>query len=65
MNRNVVGQFTIPSYTVLNSSVFYGTEKYTLTLKLDNIANVDTYDGWSTIHPRNMRTVSASFSYRF
>jgi iron complex outermembrane receptor protein len=65
MNRNGVGQFTIPSYTVLNSSIFYGTEKYTLTLKLDNIANVDTYDGWSTIHPRNMRTVAANFSYRF
>ncbi|MBE8725092.1 TonB-dependent receptor [Flavobacterium hungaricum] len=65
MNRNVVGQFTIPSYTVLNSSVFYGTEKFTLTLKLDNIANVDTYDGWSTIHPKNMRSVSANFSYRF
>ncbi|KAF2336235.1 TonB-dependent receptor [Flavobacterium daemonense] len=65
MNRNVVGQFTIPSYTVLNSSIFYGTEKFTLTLKLDNIANVDTYDGWSTIHPRNMRSAAASFSYRF
>ncbi|WP_369013419.1 TonB-dependent siderophore receptor [Flavobacterium anhuiense] len=65
MNRNGVGQFTIPSYTVLNSSIFYGTEKFTLTLKLDNIANVDTYDGWSTIHPRNMRSVAASFAYRF
>ena len=61
----VTGTFTIPQYTVLNSSIFYGTEKYTLTLKLDNIANVDTYDGWSTIHPRNMRAVAANFSYRF
>lgn len=65
MNRNGVGQFTLPSYTVLNSSIFYGTEKFTLTLKLDNIANVDTYDGWSTIHPRNMRAVAANFAYRF
>jgi iron complex outermembrane receptor protein len=65
MNRTLTGQFTIPEYTVLNSSVFYGTEKFTLTLKLDNIANVDTYDGWSTIHPKNMRSLAASFSYRF
>ncbi|QOG02932.1 TonB-dependent receptor [Flavobacterium sp. MDT1-60] len=65
MNRTVTGQFTLPSYTVLNSSIFYGTEKYVLTLKLDNIANVDTYDGWSTIHPKNMRSVSANFSYKF
>lgn len=65
MNRTLTGTFTLPEYTVLNSSVFYGTEKFTLTLKLDNIANVDTYDGWSTIHPKNMRSLSASFSYRF
>lgn len=65
MNRTIVGTFTLPEYSVLNSSIFYGTEKFTLTLKLDNIANVDTYDGWSTIHPRNMRTISASFAYRF
>ncbi|MFZ0595839.1 MAG: TonB-dependent receptor [Flavobacterium sp.] len=65
MNRTLTGQFTIPEYTVLNSSVFYGTEKFTLTLKLDNIANADTYDGWSTIHPKNMRSLAASFSYKF
>ncbi|MGM8361689.1 TonB-dependent receptor domain-containing protein [Flavobacterium sp. ARAG 55.4] len=61
----VTGTFTIPEYTVLNSSVFYGNDKFNLTLKIDNIANVDTYDGWSTIHPRNMRSASASFSYKF
>jgi iron complex outermembrane receptor protein len=65
MNRTIVGTFTLPEYTVMNSSIFYGTEKFTLTLKIDNIANVDTYDGWSTIHPRNMRSAAASFSYRF
>ncbi|GGA66041.1 TonB-dependent receptor [Flavobacterium palustre] len=64
-NGLVTGTFTIPEYTVLNSSIFYGNEKFTLTLKIDNIANVDTYDGWSTIHPRNMRSASASFSYKF
>ena len=61
----VTGTFTIPEYTVLNSSVFYGNDKFNLTLKIDNIANVDTYDGWSTVHPRNMRSASASFSYKF
>ncbi|WP_035656746.1 TonB-dependent receptor [Flavobacterium seoulense] len=65
VNGRVTGAFTIPEYTVLNSSIFYGNDKFTLTLKLDNIANVDTYDGWSTVHPRNMRAVAASFGYRF
>lgn len=65
MNRTVAGVFTIPEYTVLNSSIFYGTEKYTLTLKLNNIANKDIYDGWSTVHPKDPRAVAASFSYKF
>jgi iron complex outermembrane receptor protein len=65
MNRNVAGVFTIPEYTVMNSSIFYGTQKYTLTLKLNNIANEDIYDGWSTVHPKDARSVTASFSYRF
>ncbi|WP_017494617.1 TonB-dependent receptor [Flavobacterium sp. WG21] len=65
MNRKTTGAFTIPEYTVLNSSIFYAAEKFTLTLKMDNIANADTYDGWSTIHPRNMRSVAASFAYKF
>ena len=64
-NGLVTGTFTIPEYTVLNSSIFYGNDKFNLALKIDNIANVDTYDGWSTIHPRNMRSASASFSYKF
>lgn len=65
MNRKITGAFTIPEYTVLNSSIFYTAEKFTLTLKMDNIANADTYDGWSTIHPRNMRSAAVSFAYKF
>ncbi|RZK12147.1 MAG: TonB-dependent siderophore receptor [Flavobacterium sp.] len=65
MNRTVVGQFTLPEYTILNSSLFYNTEKFTLTLKLDNMFNEEAYDGWSTIHPKTPRSVAASFAYRF
>ncbi len=65
LNREITGVFTIPEYTVMNSSIFYGTEKYTLTLKVNNIANEEIYDGWSTVNPRNARSVTASFSYRF
>ena len=65
MNRATAGTFTIPEYTVLNSSLFYNTEKFGITVKLNNIANKETYDGWSTIHPKDPRTIAASFSYRF
>ncbi|WP_343696352.1 TonB-dependent receptor [Flavobacterium sp.] len=65
MNRSVSGTFTIPEYTVLNSSLFYNAEKFSVTLKLNNITNEEIYDGWSTIHPKDPRTLAASFSYRF
>lgn len=65
MNRWTSGEFTIPEYTVLNSSLFYNAEKFTVTVKLNNIANKDLYDGWSTVHPKDPRTIAASFSYRF
>nr|WP_315220156.1 TonB-dependent receptor [uncultured Flavobacterium sp.] len=65
MNRKVAGTFTIPEYTVLNSSLFYTAEKFTITVKLNNIINEDIYDGWSTIHPKDPRALAASFSYRF
>lgn len=65
MNRKTTGTFTIPEYTVLNSSLFYSAEKFTITVKLNNIANKEIYDGWSTIHPKDPRAVAASFSYRF
>ncbi|MBF7092086.1 TonB-dependent receptor [Flavobacterium sp. ALJ2] len=65
MNRAIAGAFTIPEYTVINSSIFYTAEKFTVTLKLNNITNEEIYDGWSTIHPKDPRTFAASFSYRF
>ncbi|MDX6181169.1 TonB-dependent receptor [Flavobacterium sp. Fl-77] len=65
MNRKVAGTFTIPEYTVLNSSLFYTAEKFTITVRLNNITNEDIYDGWSTIHPKDPRALAASFSYRF
>ena len=65
MNRWTAGEFTIPEYTILNSSLFYNAEKFNITLKLNNIANKEIYDGWSTIHPKDPRTLAASFTYRF
>lgn len=64
MNRAIAGTFTIPEYTVLNSSLFYAAEKFTVTVKVDNLTNEEIYDGWSTIHPKSPRTIAASVSYR-
>ncbi|RNL81861.1 TonB-dependent siderophore receptor [Sinomicrobium pectinilyticum] len=65
MNRNNTGAFTVPEYTLLNASVFYGTRDFRVTLKLNNITDEEYYSGWSTINPQLTRNVSANFSYTF
>ena len=61
-----LGKFEIPSYTVINGSVFYGTNKFRLALNINNIANKEYFNGgWSTVNPQKPRNVVASFSYKF
>ncbi|MDR8391197.1 TonB-dependent receptor [Aliifodinibius sp. S!AR15-10] len=65
LNREATGQFTLPSYTVLNGSVFYNTENYRLDLKINNLTDEVYYKGWSTINPQQPRNITASFTYKF
>lgn len=64
-DRNNIGTFTLDDYTVINASVFYETEDFGITLKLDNISNEEYYSGWSTINPQRPRMFSANFTYKF
>ena len=64
-NRNLGGAFTLPEYTVVNASVFYGTPDFRISLKLDNIANNEYFKGWYTISPQNQRSLLANFTYNF
>ena len=64
-NRNVAGTFTLDDYTVLNASLFYQSEKFGITLKLNNLNDEEYYNGWSTINPQVGRNLSANFTYKF
>jgi len=59
------GTFTLPSYTVLNGTIFYDTKKYRLTLKLDNITDETYYLGWTTVERQMPRRLSASVAFKF
>jgi iron complex outermembrane receptor protein len=66
VNSEILGKFVIPSYTVINGSVFYGTSKFRVALNINNIANKEYFNGgWSTVNPQKPRNVVASFSYKF
>ncbi|MBB6270031.1 iron complex outermembrane receptor protein [Pedobacter cryoconitis] len=65
LNRATTGVFTLPSYTVLNASVSYGTGAFTFAFKMDNLTNKEYYKGWSTIEPMRPRTAVGSIGYHF
>lgn len=65
LNRLTTGVFTLPSYTVLNGSLFYNTNKFNIAFKLDNIGNKEYYKGWSTIEPQMPRRFSGNVTFKF
>lgn len=64
-SRNNIGIFTLPDYTILNGSLFYTSNDFGITMKLDNITNKEYYKGWSTISPQRARTFSIGVNYNF
>lgn len=65
INYASTGEFVLPAYTLVDASVYYGSGKYRLGLKLNNALNKEYYKGWSTINPQMPRALLANFTYSF
>ncbi|MDH7460374.1 TonB-dependent receptor [Chitinophagaceae bacterium 26-R-25] len=65
INRDPVGQFTLPAYTVLGATLFYDQPKYKFVIKMDNIANKHYFIGYNTVNPQKLRSVTANVTFRF
>lgn len=65
LNRSNIGTFTLPEYTILNSALSYTTNRFNITLKLNNLLNEKYYTGWSTVTPQRLRSLSAGLTYKF
>ena len=65
VNNATQGVFTLPEYTILNSSLFYDKGDYRIGLTVNNLANKKYYTGYSTINPQMLRQFLASFTFRF
>lgn len=61
-NTNV---FTLPSYTVLNASVFYDQPKYRISAKVDNLTDKQYWTGYTTMNPQKLRSIIGSVAYKF
>ncbi len=64
-NNAITGVFTLPSYTVLNATVFYGIQKFRVGLKVDNLTNKAYFSGWSTVEPQMPRRFMGSVTFKF
>jgi iron complex outermembrane receptor protein len=65
INSHTLGVFTLPSYTVLNASAFYDTNRYRFGAKLDNFTNQKYWIGYGTMNPQKLRSFALSATYKF
>ncbi|WP_242434749.1 TonB-dependent receptor [Hymenobacter amundsenii] len=57
--------FTLPSYTILNASVFYDQPRYRLSAKVDNLTDKQYWVGYTTMNPQKLRSIVGSVAYKF
>lgn len=65
IDNSVTGVFYLPSYTLLNGSLFYNAEKFRLGLNVNNITNTVYYIGYWSVNPQRPTNFTASFAYKF
>jgi iron complex outermembrane receptor protein len=65
LNRNTTGSFELPDYTILNTALSYNNDKFNITLKVNNILNEEYFNGWSTVSPQKLRSLTAGLAYKF
>lgn len=65
IDNSATGVFDLPSYTLLNASLFYSIENYRITFNMNNITNEEYYIGYWSINPQRPRNFAMSFAYKF
>jgi iron complex outermembrane receptor protein len=65
IDNSATGIFYLPSYTLINGSVFYNSGKCRITFNVNNINNAIYYIGYWSVNPQKPRNFAASFAYKF
>jgi iron complex outermembrane receptor protein len=65
IDNSKTGNFYLPSYTLLNTSLFYNSDHFRFTLNANNVTNTVYYIGYWSVNPQKPRNVVASFAYKF
>lgn len=64
-NNLITGKYILPSYTVMNATVFYDQPGFRIGVKIDNIANKPYWGGWTTVEPQMPRRFALNVSFKW
>lgn len=64
-DNSITGVFDLPSYTVLNASVFYHPDKFRISLNVNNVTDEEYYIGYWSVNPQKPRNFVISMAYKF
>lgn len=65
INDSYDGVFSLPSYTVFNTGIFYNKERFRLSLNVNNLTNKEYYTGYTTVNPQMLRQIIGSVAFKF
>lgn len=65
IDNSATGDFFLPSYVLLNTSLFYNSAHVRVTLNVNNVNNAVYYIGYWSVNPQRPRSFTASFAYKF
>lgn len=64
-NSAITGVFTLPSYTLITTTLFYDRPKYRIGMKVDNLTDERYFTGQGTLSAQLPRTVAAGITFKF
>ncbi|MGX5856472.1 TonB-dependent siderophore receptor [Dyadobacter jiangsuensis] len=65
IDNSKTGVFMLPSYTLLNASLFYNASHFRISLNVNNITDKQYYIGYWSVNPQKPRNSTLSVAYKF
>lgn len=65
LNNTYNGTFILPSYTILNTGLFYNQPRFRVAVNVNNLTDKKYWIGYSTANPQMLRQVIGSITYKF
>lgn len=65
IDNSVVGRFDLPSYTLLNATLFYNSERFRFSFNGNNLTDKKYYIGYWSVNPQRPINFTGSIAFKF